>query len=74
LGERQAEIDACKVEHLLSAKTGQQLLHFVQFLLSDDAIAKQFLTEFWARLEVTDTNRWPILNVEQLLKTETQKI
>lgn len=70
LGERQAEIDACKVEHLLSARTGEQLLHFVQFLLSDDAVAQQFLTEFWARLKHVD-HGWPVANVEQLLNSET---
>ncbi|MBT4141078.1 MAG: metal-dependent transcriptional regulator [Candidatus Latescibacteria bacterium] len=51
LDEQRAEIDACKVEHLLSAQTGVQLLHFVRFLFSADPIAKQFLTEFWERSE-----------------------
>ncbi len=71
LGDRQAEIDACKVEHLLSVKTGQQLLHFVQFLLSEDVVAKQFLTEFWSRLEMGEAHCWPGANVEHLLKSET---
>jgi Mn-dependent DtxR family transcriptional regulator len=53
LDEQRAEIDACKVEHLLSAQTGIQLLHFVRFLFSSDPIAKQFLTEFWDRSEET---------------------
>jgi DtxR family Mn-dependent transcriptional regulator len=51
LDEQQAEIDACKVEHLLSPQTGIQLLHFVKFLFSSDPVAQQFLAEFWARSE-----------------------
>ena len=38
-----AEIDACKIEHLLSAETGHQILALVQLLLSDDPSAKTFL-------------------------------
>ena len=68
LDARQAEVDACKVEHLLSTQTGEQLLHFVQFLISDDPIARQFLAEFWARLESTDYC-WPE-DIEQLLSSE----
>ena len=68
LDERQAEIDACKVEHLLSAKTGEQLLYFVQYLLSDDPVARQFLTEFWARQESEDDSEaWSRGEVEALL-------
>ena len=39
----QAEIDACKIEHLISKESGEQLLHFVQFTLSDDEKASTFL-------------------------------
>lgn len=44
--EQQAEIDACKVEHLLSLETGEKLLHFMSFLLSDTPMARQFLEAF----------------------------
>ncbi len=41
-----AEIDACKIEHLLSKETCHQLLSLVQFLQSDDAIARKFRERF----------------------------
>lgn len=43
----QAEIDACKIEHLVSTKSGEQLLHFVQFILSGEKRANVFLKTFW---------------------------
>ncbi len=38
----QAEIDACKIEHLLSRDTSHQLLGLVQLLQSDEAVARRF--------------------------------
>ncbi len=32
-----AHADACKMEHLMSLETGQKLVHFMRFLLSDPA-------------------------------------
>jgi len=72
LDAHQAEVDACKVEHLLSAQTGEQLLRFVQFLLSNDPVAVQFLAEFWAKLDEDGDRGWPIRDVEQLLNSESQ--
>lgn len=46
--EPDAEIDACKIEHLISDSTGQRLVHFVQFLTSDAALARQVLERFSA--------------------------
>jgi DtxR family Mn-dependent transcriptional regulator len=46
LTPEQAEIDACKIEHLLSAESGKRLLHFLDFLFSQDQQAGQFLTRF----------------------------
>lgn len=43
----QAEIDACKIEHLISTATGEHLLSFLQFLLSDDPMVKACLEMFW---------------------------
>ncbi|MGH9362861.1 MAG: metal-dependent transcriptional regulator [Thermoanaerobaculia bacterium] len=37
-----AEIDACKIEHLLSKETCHQLLALVQLLLSDEPSAQKF--------------------------------
>ncbi len=44
--EPQAEIDSCKVEHLISQPTGEQLVHFMRFLVSEDPLAKQVLSRF----------------------------
>jgi DtxR family Mn-dependent transcriptional regulator len=46
LNSAQAEIDACKVEHLLSPETGDRLLRFLDFLFSKDAHAMAFLAAF----------------------------
>lgn len=42
----QAEIDACKIEHLLSRETGEKLLNFMKFLSSDDKEARRFLRTY----------------------------
>ena len=42
----QAEIDACKIEHLLSPETGQKLLTFMNFMSSEDVQIKDFLKLF----------------------------
>ncbi|MDA0745241.1 MAG: metal-dependent transcriptional regulator [bacterium] len=52
VGEHQAEVDACKVEHLLSEETGEKLLHFVQFLLAGTPEAMQFIKAFWAEKNI----------------------
>lgn len=54
----QAEIDACKIEHLISTKTGERLLLFLQFLLSDDQHGQAFLKSYW------DTNVQSICDLE----------
>ena len=48
----QAEIDACKVEHLLSRQTSDKLLHLVRFLLSDNPVAASFLEAFWQETDL----------------------
>ncbi len=42
----QAETDACKIEHLLSRDTSQQLLALVQLLQSDQPETRTFLEAF----------------------------
>lgn len=46
----QAEVDACKIEHLLSPETSQQILGLVQLLLSDDTTARALLQKLKAKL------------------------
>lgn len=48
----QAEVDACKMEHLLSARTGHQIHALVQFLLSNDRSAKSFLQSLHSQAPV----------------------
>lgn len=43
MDEDDAEIDACKVEHLVSAETRSRLTHFLSFLYSDEPAAQAFL-------------------------------
>ncbi len=42
----QADIDSCKIEHLISHSTGRRLVHFVQFLTSGDPVATELLERF----------------------------
>jgi DtxR family transcriptional regulator, Mn-dependent transcriptional regulator len=39
----QADIDSCKIEHLISNATGQRLARFMRFLASGDPVAAEFL-------------------------------
>lgn len=41
--EEQAEIDSCKIEHLISDHMGERLVHFMQFLASEDLVARELL-------------------------------
>ena len=71
MDERQAEIDACKVEHLLSAQAGKQLLYFVRYLLSDDAKATAFLDALkFQSPHCIDVEACPICDEECLLEAE----
>jgi Mn-dependent DtxR family transcriptional regulator len=46
-----AEIDACKIEHLISNETGDRMVLFLKFLLSGESDAKAFLKMYWDTLE-----------------------
>lgn len=46
--EAQAEIDSCKIEHLLSQATGQRLVHFMQFLTGSTPRSRQLVKQFHA--------------------------
>lgn len=43
----QAEVDTCKIEHLISSETGASLLSFIRFMSSDDPVVKKTLQKFW---------------------------
>ena len=44
--EEQAEVDSCKIEHLISPASAAKLFHLVRFLTSDDPAARQALRRF----------------------------
>ena len=44
--ESDAEIDSCKIEHLISRSTGQRLAEFVRFLASGAPASRQLLKHF----------------------------
>ena len=44
MDEDDAEIDACKVEHLVSSDARQRLVRFLGFLFSEDDLARKFLS------------------------------
>ncbi len=54
LDENRAEEEACKIEHLLSKETGEKLLTFVGYYLSDSKNAKNFRKELEAFSVVCD--------------------
>ena len=41
----QAEIDSCKIEHLISIETSVKLAHFISFMKSGNQLVTQFLHE-----------------------------
>lgn len=43
----QAEVDTCKIEHLISSETGASLLAFLQFMSSKEPLVKKVLDKFW---------------------------
>jgi len=43
VADEQAEIDACKLEHLVSNQTAQRLLSFLRFLDSDAGLGRDFV-------------------------------
>ena len=71
--ERQAQIDACKVEHLFSLETSEKLLHFVQFLLSNAPESCRFLEAF-SREEglCQDLDKCPVCEDECLMPSEPE--
>jgi len=44
----QAEVDTCKIEHLISSETGAKLLDFLKFMTSDNHCAREVLAQFWS--------------------------
>jgi DtxR family Mn-dependent transcriptional regulator len=46
LPEELAEIDSCKIEHLISHPASEQLIHFMRFLTSEDPAAREALDRF----------------------------
>ena len=53
MDEDDAQIDACKVEHLVSAETRSRLTHFLHFLFSEEPAAQVFLEALRAHTPVT---------------------
>jgi len=43
VSKKTAELDGCKVEHLLSEETGAALVRLIEFLRSADPVARAFL-------------------------------
>jgi len=67
----QAEIDACKVEHLISTEAGELMLTFLKFLFSGDERANAFLKAFQSyKNACVDINQCPVCDVECLFSGE----
>lgn len=65
VGSEQAQIDACKIEHLLSRETSLRLLAFVQFLQSGSPLSEGFMEEFAKyRFECPSLQKCPICQDE----------
>ena len=64
-----AEVDACKVEHLISHETGEKLLTFVQFLFSPEARTHEILQAFDSyQLQCEDSETCPYCIDECLVR------
>ena len=46
LSPEQADVDSCKIEHLISPKTAERLVQFMKFLASEDPAANDLLRRF----------------------------
>ncbi len=46
VSDEQAEIDSCKIEHLISHSTGERLVQFLQFLTSGAPLTRELLGRF----------------------------
>ena len=46
VNEEDADVDSCKIEHLIGAESGHQLCAFVHFLTSDSPAAREFMQAF----------------------------
>jgi Mn-dependent DtxR family transcriptional regulator len=46
VAEDQAEIDSCKIEHLISDSTSERLVQFLQFLTSEAPVSRHLLRQF----------------------------
>jgi Mn-dependent DtxR family transcriptional regulator len=55
--EVQAEIDSCKIEHLISHSTGHRLVQFLQFLTSGAPVSRQLVKQFRAFQAVCPESR-----------------
>lgn len=57
----QAEIDTCKIEHLISSETGAKLLAFLKFMTNSDPTVRNVLKSFWAsRSECEGVRKCPV--------------
>lgn len=50
----QAEVDTCKIEHLISSETGASLLAFIRFMSSEEPLVKKTLQKFW-QIQIKET-------------------
>jgi DtxR family Mn-dependent transcriptional regulator len=69
-----AEIDACKIEHLISTETGERLLAFIKFLFSDNDQAMACLKAFHSHyiVDCLDPEHCPYCDEDCLLKNEEE--
>ncbi len=65
-----AEIDACKIEHLISYETGEKLLSFIKFFDAANPKAHSLLQAFEAyHLECSDSLQCPICKGNCLIES-----
>lgn len=55
--DAQAEVDSCKIEHLLSRPTGERLVEFLQLLTSGAPTSRQLLKQFRAHQAACPASR-----------------
>lgn len=71
--KNQAEIDACKIEHLLSPETGEKLLNFMKYMSSEES--KDFLQKYseYNQPCCGSTDECDICDTTCLMPEETEK-
>lgn len=69
IAENEADVDSCKIEHLLGDEMAERLVHLLRFLLSDDPAAVDAMKRFRQfKKECPESKTCPLCNGQCLIE------